>query len=1049
MDSVDVSHPAGQQPVRPSHAQERLWVLDKLEHVGAAYNRAAALRLQGPLAVEALERALARLIARHAVLRARYPAADGLPVVDVPPPGPVSLPVEDLSGEATPLDAAVARASDAVAAPYDLEQGPLFRPLLYRLGDTDHLLVLAVHEMAADSQSWIQVQRELAALYGEQVAGTQAGLPPRGEDFFALAEQQRRMLEEDGELLSDGLQYWQETLSHAPPLELPTSYPRGSEQRHRGDVVTVVLEPALRRQLTSLGRELGATPFMMVLALFQLLLARYSRQQDLVVGVAEAGRSDSATEGMVGFLLNVMAMRARLDRTSTFATLVEQALSAVLESLEFAAIPFDRVVGALDIRRDSSRAPLVQAMLTYERLDAPPAFHDLVVEEVRLERRGAISDIALYAVEREDALICDFEYDIDLFHRDFVEGMAQRFERLARAVVQDPDAPVLSLPLLNEAEQQALVRERAGRVVPELATGSFLEWVREQAARRSDALAVEDEAGECWTYAQLWALAERVAAGLAGRGLGSGGLVGVNLERGAPMLAVVLGILRAGAAYVPLDPDFPPERLRYMVEDSGARLVITDDPGAAFGEAALVPPEALLEAAADAVPEHMPGADDLAYVIYTSGSTGRPKGVEIPHGALRNFLGSMRDDLGLDPEDRLLAVTTLSFDIAGLELFLPLCVGAGVLIADTDTASDGGALAELLDASGATVMQATPASWRMLLDAGWGGGLRLLLCGGEALPEGLVPGLLERGEAVWNLYGPTETTIWSTAERLASVGPVRVGRPLANTRVYVLDEAGQLVPDGVHGEIWIAGSGVARGYHGRPDLTEERFRPDPFVEGERMYGTGDLGRWTPDGRLEHLGRVDFQLKVHGYRIEAGEIEAGLEALPEIRQAVVVARGEAEDKRLVAYVVFEPGQELLAGEMRRHLMETLPHYMVPGLLVPMESMPLTPNGKVDRKALPDPLASAAGQPEYEAPESPAERVLADVWQGYLDVGRVGRHDNFFELGGHSLMAMRVLAALDKRLPGAGLQPREFYYLSVAQLAAQAEANGCRLPEGEQA
>jgi amino acid adenylation domain-containing protein len=468
-----------------------------------------------------------------------------------------------------------------------------------------------------------------------------------------------------------------------------------------------------------------------------------------------------------------------------------------------------------------------------------------------------------------------------------------------------------------------------------------------------------------------------------------------------------------------------------MVESGGAGLVVSDDP-TPLEAATLVTDEALV-VGADHQPEGpAPQAADLAYVIYTSGSTGRPKGVEVPHGALRNFLGSMRDEPGLSPDDVLLAVTTLSFDIAGLELFLPLCVGARVVIVSGETATNGGALAERLEASKATVMQATPATWRMVLDAGWAGRLRQALCGGEALPPELAPVLRDRADALWNLYGPTETTIWSALARVAD-GPITVGRPIANTRIYVLDPRGQVVPDGVSGELWIAGAGVARGYRNQPALTEERFRADPLVPDERMYRTGDLGRWRGDGLLEHLGRLDSQVKVHGFRIELGEIEAALEGLDEIRQAVVAARGEAQDRRLVAYIVFEQGRDLLAGEIRRALGTTLPAYMVPGLVVPLDGFSLTPNGKVDRNALRDPLEAVASvERGHEPPEGPVEGAIAAVWLELLGVGQVGRHDNFFELGGHSLLAMRAVAEVDRR-SAVRIHPRDMFFRSLSQLA----------------
>ncbi len=1020
----------------PSLSQEGLWGLCKLEDTGTAYNRGTALRLQGTLQVDRLEQALTDLLARHETLRSRYPGEEGVPTARIAAPGKVTLPVEDVSASERPLDAAVARAAEVVDQPYDLETGPLFRARLYRLGVDDHLLLLANHEIIADGLAWNTVLVDLAALYTAQVTASPAALEPPRQGFFALAQRQRQSLAEDRETLEEGFVYWKEQLQGAPVLEFPATQPRPAVLGHRGDAVVFDIDADLKSRLDAIGREQAATPFMVCLALYQLFLARYARQRDLVVGIAEAGRADPDTQGVVGFFLNALAVRVQVEEGASFRDLLEQVFEKLLGGLEYAAIPFEQVVAQLDIRRDPSRTPVFQTMFTYK--DSPEAlrFADLVVSEVQLPRHGAMFDLALYLTERGGSLRAELEYNTDLFDRPFMEACAAQFRDLMVRVAADPDAPVLALPWLDEAQVHELIQSRAGVSDADLPAGSFLAWVADQVQANPGRTAVSDDDGHAWTYAELWDYAGRVAAGLQAQGVARGALVGVNLERGAPMLGVVLGILRHGAAYLPLDPDFPPERLAYMVQDSGAVAVVTDDPGADFGTLPVLDPEGLADSAEPTPETPLPGGDDLAYVIYTSGSTGRPKGVAISHGNLRNFLGSLREELGITADDTLLAVTTLSFDIAGLELFLPLCAGAQVVIPAADVTGDGMALAERLADSGATLMQATPATWRMLLDAGWDGRLKQILCGGEALPERLAEALLSHSDALINLYGPTETTIWSTLERVTTEGPIRVGRPIANTRVYVLDEHGNPVPDGVPGEIWIAGAGVARGYLNRPELTDERFRPDPFVPGERMYRTGDLGRWWSDGRLEHLGRVDFQLKVHGYRIEAGEIETALEGLEEVRQAVVMARGEDEDRRLVAYLVFEPGRELLAGEMRRRLRESLPDYMVPGLLVPLEAMPLTPNGKVDRKALPDPLEAAVRKPEYEPPEGNAEQAIAGVWQELLGVEQVGRHDNFFELGGHSLLAMRVLAALAKRLPGMGLQPRDMYYMSVAQLAAMA-------------
>ncbi len=556
-------------------------------------------------------------------------------------------------------------------------------------------------------------------------------------------------------------------------------------------------------------------------------------------------------------------------------------------------------------------------------------------------------------------------------------------------------------------------------------------------------------------YGALWDDAGRIALRLRERGLGAEDIVGIHVARTPSLVALLLGVWRAGAAWLPLDPAFPEERLAFMVRDSGCRLVCADSlvswlpPQVECRDLLAMPTDAPREAVtagangACSPLDVAPPADRLAYLMYTSGSTGRPKGVEVTHGALANFLGAMAEVPGIAADDVLLAVTTLSFDIALLDLFVPLFVGARVELAPVEEQLAPERLLARLTACGATIMQATPVTWRMLLGAGWGGRLRAVLCGGEAFPPDLRAPLAARADAVWNLYGPTETTVWSTAARIEALPEGRripIGQPIANTRVYVMDPEGRPLPDGESGELWIAGTGVARGYRDRPALQARQFVADPVVSGARAYRTGDLGRVADDGQLEHLGRIDEQMKLHGYRIEPGEVEAALAAVPGVHQAVVALAGPEDDPRLVGYVRYttDAASRPTASAMRRQLRRTLPDYMVPAMLVEIEQVPLTPNGKVDRRALPDPFAASArpaSSPEDDAPRTPVERVLAGAWQAMLVRDRVGRHDNFFELGGHSLLALRVVEAL-AREHGLTIDVRSLFYRTLAQVAEEA-------------
>jgi amino acid adenylation domain-containing protein len=555
-------------------------------------------------------------------------------------------------------------------------------------------------------------------------------------------------------------------------------------------------------------------------------------------------------------------------------------------------------------------------------------------------------------------------------------------------------------------------------------------------SERADQVAVCAPESEL-TYRELWARSGRLARALVRRGIGRGAVVGVCFERDPALVVALLGVWRAGAAYLPLDPEFPGERLSYMVRDAGAALVVHD--GRARLPDAEVPLATLDEVAAtgdDEVDLPEIGHDDRAYLIYTSGSTGRPKGVQMTHGNLANFIQSMAGVPGFEADDVMLAVTTLSFDIAALELWLPLHQGGRVELALEDEAVDGEWLAERLAESRATVMQATPSTWRMLLDAEWNGRLEKALCGGETFPRDLVAPLLAHCDALWNLYGPTETTVWSTAHRIVREpdGSVPIGRPIDNTTTWVVDPDGRPTVPGVPGELWIGGAGVALGYHERPELTAERFVADPFGDDGRVYRTGDLVRWRRDGELEHLGRMDDQVKIHGHRIEPGEVETALANHPGVRQAAVKVSGEAAEARLVGYVVPATEAPVLGSELRRELAERLPHYMIPGLIVEVDELPLTPNGKVDRRALPDPLKVAA-KPRFEAPRTDIERRLAEVWGALLERDRIGRHENFFELGGHSLLAIRAVSILASE-HDLEVDPRSLFFMTLEQVATSA-------------
>jgi len=1036
-------------PCALSFAQEQLWFLDQLAPGSPVYNIVDVIGLSGAYHADAMRRAMHELARRHDVLRTAFPQRDGHPMQVVAPT--IDVPLAELDLRALP-DAERQRAwmrvvRDDGRKPFDLSRAPLFRATAVHFSDGEHRLLLTIHHVVADEWSMELIHQEILQHYEAFAHGRRAPLPELPIQYADFACWQRAWLQ--GPALEQEIAYWEDELAGARlVLDLPADKPRPVVQSFRGATEGFELPRPLLDRLKALGRREQATLFMTLEAGFAALLHRYTGQDDLLVGTPISGRTRSETERLIGCFLNTVVLRSRFTDGLTCRALVRQVRERALGAYAHPDLPFERLVAALAPDRDASRTPLFQVMFVLHNPEGVSQVSK-VSGNRELETGTAKFDLTLLLSETENGLEGMIEYNTDLFEAATIRRMCGHYATLLEAMAGDPDQRVSMLPLLGDAERQRVLVEWNDTAAANPAKDLCLHQLIERRAGQ----APDDVAVVCGrerlTYGELDHRAGRLADQLRGQGVGPGVLVGLLVERSLDMVVALLGILKAGGAYVPLDPAFPAERLAGMIEDSGMGVLVTHR-GLDRTLSVQAPRVVRLDGEADAgaTPDIAqsgaphPGPHNLAYVLYTSGSTGKPKGVEIPHSALVNFLLSMQRAPGFTATDTILAVTTLSFDIAGLELFLPLISGGRVVIASRDDTLDPRRLMERMRDCACTVMQATPALWRALVAAGWSGSAKLkVLCGGEALPPDLAQALLPRCAELWNMYGPTETTVWSTLHRVASADArVPIGRPIANTQVFVLDANRQPTPPGVAGELYIGGDGVARGYLRRDELTRERFVSSPFAPDARLYRTGDLARWLPEGRLEWLGRIDHQVKVRGFRIEPGEIEAAIKRHPAVDEVVVVARDEAGgDKQLVAYFVAERPPADLVEQLRALIRGACPEYMVPAHFVRVDALPRTANGKLDRKALPAPApATGAARVAAVAPRTPTEEMVMGVFSGVLERGDFGVGDSFFDLGGHSLMAARLMSQL-RAVSGVDLPLRIlFEHPSVAALAGALEA-----------
>jgi amino acid adenylation domain-containing protein len=1026
-----------------SSPQERLFLLDRIMPGLGVYNVPTLVRVGATLDADLLRAAFDAVVARHEILRTSMRLIDGEPMQEVRPGGEVDLLVADLRTEPEhdrPQKADQILAELAVR-PFDLGGDVLLRAGLVHIDHEEDLLLVVFHHTASDHMSSTVLFTELDRLYWALEAGEDAVLPDLPIQYSDYAQWQRDQL--TGPYLEELLDYWTKRLAGAPErLELPTDRPRPAMQSYRGRTYEFAFRPDVAERLRWLARDQRVSLFMVLLAAFKTLLFRYTSVEDLVVGVPVSGRHQDELAPLVGYFSNTLALRTDLSGDPTFAELLQQVRETTLEAQAYQDLPFERLVEALNPERTQSHSPIFQVLFGFDVAPAvSPTLAGAPLERLPVPGwEWARFDLSIILREQQDgSLRAQVEYATDLFEPSTIERLIGHYETLLAAAAVHPTRRLSEQDLLTPGErEELLIRRNSTSTTYE--RRCLHELFVEQAARTPEAVAVSS-GSERISYRELDRRSNQLARLLNVLGVETGTFVGICLDRSIDLLVALLGVLKSGAAYVPIEPTYPPGRQEFMLADVQARVLLTQeqyadavDPQGA--KVVCVDRDLFDRQAADPLLlSHDP--DQLAYVIYTSGSTGRPKGVEIRHRSVANLLSHMRVRPGLGPDDVVANLTTPAFDLSVPDWYLPLTTGARLAIVPREATLDAVELADWLARTGATFVQATPTTWQMLVDSGWRGSDSLkIVCGGEALSRGLAEALLVRGASLWHMYGPTETTVWSSALQLESGhGSTPLGGPISNTAFYVLDEWRRPVPVGVAGELYIGGDGVARGYYDRTELNAEKFVLNPFGEGN-LFRTGDLVRWRESATLEFLGRIDQQVKVRGFRIELGEIEAVLTEHPEVAAAVALVREDVPgDQRLVAYVVPAAGRDIEINELRRVTRSELPEFMVPTRFVTLDAFPVTPNGKIDRAALPAPdWAGAAVTDAHLPPRTPVERLTAAIWQEVLGLDSVGIDDNFFDLGGHSLLAVKMLARLQGEL-GVSIPLRHLFDASTVRQVSE--------------
>lgn len=1028
-------------PVPLSFPQQRQLFLELLDRGTAVNNLSVLIDLKGELDQELLENSANQILKRHEALRTQFSLGTGLPTPEILEDLTLSIPQIDLQKMESGAQAEARRlAQEEVLIPFDLTQAPLIRLKLYALSAQEHWLLVVAHHTIADGWSLGIFLKELSTFYKAAVTGGPAGLPELSIQYADYVHWQGEEMKKPA--LDDSLAYWKKQLAgELPTLELPTDHVRSARQSFTGGTHRFMLSSEVTEALERLSRQEDATLFMSLLSVFSYVLHRYSGQEEVMVGTPIANRSQQELESLMGVFINTIVIKADLGGDPSFRELLQRIRKTALEGFTHQTYPFEKLVEALRPKRDLSRTPLFQVVFNLQNAPMPGLdMPGLSLNFLELDRGTSQFDLTLMMTRTGSQYQAHVEYNSDLFEADIISALFGAFNRVLEGALVQPDAPMSDVMLLSKEEQQHMLQtlNETKQALP--GERCFHELFESQVAKSPNDIAVIYEDREL-SYEVLNQQANQLARKLQDTGVGEGVNVGILLSRSEKMLVALLAVLKSGGTYVPIHSAFPAERIRYIIEDASVQVLLTN---ADFKELNTEVVKVIDPTDSDALKayeannlENDISPNALAYIIYTSGSTGQPKGVTIPQAALTNFLCSMQEEPGMMSGDVLMALTSVSFDISALELYLPLISGARVVVASEAMLQNLELLAQAIETYKVNVMQATPATWQLLLENGWQGrpGMKAL-CGGDALARSLANRLSDKVDNLWNMYGPTETTIWSAICPIEKEdSPIRIGRPIANTQLYVLDCYGQPVPKGVTGELYIGGAGLASGYLNRPDLTKEKFVANHLHPGtgDRLYRTGDHARYLKDYSIEILGRMDDQVKIQGHRIELGEISTTLMLHPAVTDVLVISRAvNTGYKRLMAYFVPGQGLEPESSVLRDFLKTKLPVYMIPSFFISLEAFPLSVSGKIDRKSLPLPEDSRQ-LTGYVGPTNEEEEVLAKIWENILDVEQVGIHDNFFDLGGASIQSLQIVAKAN--MYGFRLSVEHiFEYQTIAELAS---------------